>query len=142
MTVADPDMPLIYVLRSRLGLMGTRLGCGLAQCGSCAVMIDGDVQMSCAISAQDVCGKSVTTIEGLHHNPVGRKVQQAFVAANAAQCGWCSSGIIVTLCALFTAEPSPSRQAVRDALSRHLCRCGAQPRVLAAAETLARTHFE
>ena len=131
---ADPATPLIFILRNRLGLMGVKLGCGLEQCGACAVLADGQSVLSCSKAASEFVGKEIVTIEGLAANAV----QQAFIEENAAQCGYCTAGIVVAVTALLAEQPNPDRAAVNMALHKHLCRCGSQPRVLRAIERLAR----
>ena len=132
----DPDTPLVYVLRNRLGLTGCKIGCGLEQCGSCAVLVDGVSRLSCVTPAREFEGTRITTIEGLGATPVGRRVQRAFVTAGAAQCGYCTAGIIVALSALLQRGLRPSQPQLRAALEPHLCRCGAHPRILAAVRQL------
>lgn len=125
---ADPDTPLLYVLRNDLGLMGARFGCGLGLCGACFVHVDGVPVPSCDTPVWSVEGKSVTTVEGLTPHPV----QQAFLDEQAAQCGYCVTGIIMTAAALLERDPHPAEPAVAAALDRHLCRCGAQQRMVRA----------
>jgi nicotinate dehydrogenase subunit A len=124
----DPDTPLLYALRNRLGLMGARFGCGLGLCGACFVHIDGVSAPSCDTPMWSLAGKSVVTIEGLTPHPV----QEAFLHEQAAQCGYCVTGIIMTAAALLDRDPHPTESAVADALDRHLCRCGAQQRMIQA----------
>ena len=123
---ADPDTPLLYVLRNDLGLRGARFGCGIGLCGACFVHIDGVSAPSCDTPLWSVEGKSVVTVEGLSPHPV----QEAFLEGQAAQCGYCVTGIIMTAAALLEREPEPSRDTVVEALDRHLCRCGAQGRMV------------
>jgi aerobic-type carbon monoxide dehydrogenase small subunit (CoxS/CutS family) len=130
---ADPATPLIFILRNRLGLTGAKLGCGLEQCGACAVLADGKSILSCSKAASEFVGKEIVTVEGL----AGNAVQAAFIAENAAQCGYCTPGMVVAVTALMDSEPRPSAAAVREALHKHLCRCGSQPRVLKAIARLA-----
>jgi nicotinate dehydrogenase subunit A len=124
----DPDTPLLYVLRNELGLMGARFGCGLGLCGACFVHVDGVSVPSCDTPMWSLAGKSVVTIEGLTPHPV----QQAFIDEQAAQCGYCVTGIIMSAAALLDREPQPTESAVAEALDRHLCRCGAQQRMVRA----------
>ncbi len=131
---SDPETPLLYVLRDELKLKGTRFGCGLEQCGACAVLADGAVALSCATPARDFAGRDITTVEGLENTPIGRRVQAAFVEATAAQCGWCTSGLAVAATALLSRTPRPRGDEARYALAPHLCRCGSHPRVLRAVE--------
>lgn len=129
---SPPDTPLIYVLRDELKLKGTKLGCGLEQCGACAVLADGQVVLSCVSEVAAFDGKDITTIEGIGATELGARVQAAFVAETAAQCGYCTAGLVVAVTALLNREANPDREAVSDALTPHLCRCGSHPRVLRA----------
>lgn len=134
---SDPDTPLIFVLRDELKLKGTKLGCGLEQCGACAVMVEGKVVLSCVTPVEVFDGKEITTIEGIADTKIGQRVQQAFVDETAAQCGYCTSGLVVAATALLSAHPEPDRDTTKDALTPHLCRCGSHPRVLKAIERAA-----
>jgi aerobic-type carbon monoxide dehydrogenase small subunit (CoxS/CutS family) len=129
---SDPDTPLIYVLRDELQLKGTKLGCGLEQCGACAVLVGGKTVLSCVSAVETFEGQDITTIEGIEATEVGRRVQDAFVKATAAQCGYCTAGLVVAATALLTETPNPDREATLAALAPHLCRCGSHPRVLRA----------
>ncbi len=131
----DPDTPLIYVLRNELQLHGAKLGCGLEQCGACLVLVDGEPTYACTTRLDDLEGRSLETIEGLadEHGEL-HPLQRAFIELNAMQCGYCSAGIIMRLKSLLDSEPHPDRAAVCAALEGHLCRCGAQPRILQAVE--------
>lgn len=129
---ADPDTPLLYVLRNDLGLVGSRYGCGSGQCGACFVIVDGKAMPSCDAPLWSVAGKSVTTVEGLSKGGALHPVQKALLAEQAAQCGYCTSGIAVTAAAFLSQNPNPSEQEVRAALDRNLCRCGAHNRVVRA----------
>jgi len=131
---ADHDTPLAYVLRNELGLKGTKLGCGLEQCGACAVLVDGEPALSCSSPVETFAGREITTIEALGETETGVRVQRAFVEATAAQCGYCTAGLVVAVTGLLSRNPSPGRDEVLEALSPHLCRCGAHPRVLRAVE--------
>jgi nicotinate dehydrogenase subunit A len=124
----DPDTPLLYVLRNDLGLMGARFGCGLGLCGACFVSVDGVSVPSCDTPMWSIAGKTVVTVEGLSPHPV----QEAFLTRQAAQCGYCVTGIIMTAATLLERNPRPSEQMVAEALDRHLCRCGAQHRMIRA----------
>ncbi|MEV6491935.1 (2Fe-2S)-binding protein [Actinoplanes sp. NPDC051633] len=124
----DPDTPLLYVLRNQLGLQGARFGCGIGICGACFVHVDGVSVPSCDTPVWSLEGKTVVTVEGLSPHPV----QQAFLDRQAAQCGYCVTGIIMTAAALLDRDPRPSEAAVTEALDRHLCRCGAQQRMVQA----------
>lgn len=129
---SDPDTPLLYVLRDELKLKGAKLGCGQEQCGCCAVLADGEATLSCATPAGAFEGREIVTVEALETDPVGARVQDAFVAAAAAQCGYCTPGLVVAVTALLKRNPAPDDAAARQALSPHLCRCGSHPRVLKA----------
>lgn len=128
---------LLEVLRNDLELNGSKFGCGLAQCGSCAVLLDGVSIRSCVTPVSVVAGKEVTTIEGLGDREKPHPLQKAFIAEQAMQCGYCASGIIMSATALLETSPSPTRDEIRHALSGHLCRCGAQPRMIRAVERAA-----
>jgi nicotinate dehydrogenase subunit A len=129
---ADPETPLIEGLRNDLGVNGPKFGCGLAQCGACAVLL-GDVSIrSCVTPIAAVAGKSVTTLEGLGDHDAPHPLQAAFIDEQAMQCGYCASGVIIATAALLRKNPSPSASEIRQSLSGHLCRCGAQPRMLKA----------
>lgn len=131
---ADPDTPLIYILRDELKLKGTKLGCGLEQCGSCAVLVDGKAVLSCVTETRAFVGKEITTIEGVDTDGIGRCVQDAFERESAAQCGYCTAGLVVATTALLKDNPTPDRSATIAALTPHLCRCGSHPRVLKAVD--------
>ena len=128
----DPDSPLLDVLRAGLGLAGPRFGCGLGLCGACMVIIDGKARTSCDYPAWAAEGTAVTTVEGLADGDRLHAVQQAFLDAQAAQCGYCTSGMVVAAAALLAASPAPTEQEVREALDGNLCRCGAHRRIVAA----------
>jgi nicotinate dehydrogenase subunit A len=128
----DPDVPLLYVLRNDLGLTGTHFGCGLAQCGACTVLVGGHAVRSCVTPARAVAGQEVTTIEGLGTPARPDPLQAAFIAEQAAQCGYCTAGIIMSAKALLATTPRPSAQQVREALAGNLCRCGSHDRVIRA----------
>jgi len=135
---ADPETPLLWVLRDELGLCGTKYGCGLEQCGACAVLCDGKAVLSCSTPAGAFVGRELRTVEGIAEGGVLHALQRAFVAEQAAQCGYCVSGIVVALVALFERTRAPSDAEVNEALDKHLCRCGAQPRMLRAVRRAAR----
>lgn len=135
---ADDDAPLLYVLRNRLGLKGTRFGCGLDQCGSCHVLIEGKSLPACDTPLWSAAGKSIVTVEGLGTPEHPHALQQAFMAEQAAQCGYCLSGILVSAAALLEKTPSPSEAQVREALDKHLCRCGSHNRMVRAVLRAAR----
>lgn len=133
----DPSTPLVYVLRNHLGLTGAKLGCGLEQCGACAVLVDGKSTLSCAAPAGQFEGREIVTVEGLGGHSAGEAVQKRLVEAGAAQCGYCIPGMVVALTGLFGEKPRPDEAAIRETLQPHLCRCGAHVRVLVAARRLA-----
>jgi nicotinate dehydrogenase subunit A len=126
---ARPDTPLLYVLRNDLGLAGAKFGCGSGQCGACFVLVDGKPVASCELPVSFAAEKKITTIEGLG----GRHpVQKALVAEQAAQCGYCIAGIVMSAVALLNKSPHPSEPEVREALDRNLCRCGSHNRIVRA----------
>jgi nicotinate dehydrogenase subunit A len=129
---ADPETPLLYVLRNDLKLKGTRFGCGLGQCGACTVIVDGNAVQSCDVPVSAVAGKEITTIEGIGTLDDPHPLQRAFIAQQAAQCGYCASGIIMAAKALLDRNASPNEEEIRAALERNLCRCGTHVRILRA----------
>jgi nicotinate dehydrogenase subunit A len=129
---ADPDTPLLDVLRNHLGLIGAKFGCGLEQCGCCMVRIDGRPEKSCGKAVSTVAGKQVLTIEGLGTRGRPHPLQQAFLDEQAGQCGYCLPGIIITAAALLDANPAPSREEIARALDDNICRCGSHARILRA----------
>ncbi len=129
----DADQPLLYVLRNALGLHGAKFGCGLAQCGACTVLVDGGAVRSCTLPVSAVQGKSVMTLEGLGTARNPDRVQAAFIAEQAAQCGYCTNGMIMTTKALLAKNPHPTADQVKAALAGNLCRCGTHTRILRAA---------
>jgi nicotinate dehydrogenase subunit A len=136
-TPASDDTPLLDVLRNTLGLMGTRFGCGLEQCGACTVLIDGVPEKACAKPVWSLAGKTVTTIEGLGTKERPHPLQQAFLDEQAGQCGYCLSGVIVAAKALLDKNPSPTRAEIAAALDGNICRCGSHNRILRAVEKAA-----
>jgi nicotinate dehydrogenase subunit A len=128
----DPRTPLLEVLRNDLELNGPKFGCGLAQCGACAVLLDGTSLRSCVLPVQSVAGQEITTLEGLGTESSPHPLQAAFIELQALQCGYCASGIITTAAAFLEESPSPTDDEIKQALSGHLCRCGAQPRMVKA----------
>jgi nicotinate dehydrogenase subunit A len=130
--IDDPDMPLLYALRDDLALRGPKFGCGLGQCGACTVLMDGEAARSCVTRAMDAQGRQITTLEGLGSPDRPSRVQAAFIAEQAAQCGYCTNGMIMTATALLSRLPHPAESDVREALAQNLCRCGSHARVLAA----------
>ena len=135
---AEPDTPLLYVLRNDLDLKGARFGCGLGQCGACTVIIDGKATRSCITPLSTVGSKSVTTLEGLGSSRRPHRIQQAFIDAQAAQCGYCINGMIMTAKAFLDENPRPTEDDVRRALAGNLCRCGTHPRIVDAVMRAAR----
>ena len=127
----DPSTPMLWVLRDHLDLVGTKYGCGIAQCGACTVHIDGDAVRSCQVALADVWGE-VTTIEGLGTPDAMATIQQAWVDHQVAQCGYCQSGQIMNAAALLAQTPDPTDQDIDDAMQGNLCRCGTYPRIRAA----------
>jgi nicotinate dehydrogenase subunit A len=134
---ADAATPLLDVLRNQLDLKGSRYGCGLEQCGSCMVLVDGEPVYACSREIGTVAGRSVTTIEGIGSAAQPHPLQQAFLDEQAGQCGYCLSGILMSAKALLDRNPSPTRRDIVTALDKHLCRCGAHPRILRAVEKAA-----
>ncbi|MDQ6791059.1 MAG: (2Fe-2S)-binding protein [Candidatus Dormibacteraeota bacterium] len=128
---------LLYFLRERLGLFGSKNACEQGECGSCSVILDGQLVCACLVLAAAVDGSSVTTIEGLAEDPVGVRVQEAMVAAGGVQCGFCTPGFVVALTDLLHRNPAPSEWEVREALSGNLCRCTGYVRILEAAQRAA-----
>lgn len=128
----DPDQPLLYVLRNVLALHGAKFGCGLAQCGACTVLLDGTAVRSCVTPVKQVSDRSVSTIEGLGTPERPHPIQAAFIAEQAAQCGYCTNGMVMAAKALLDQTPHPSRDEIKDALAGNLCRCGAHTRILSA----------
>jgi len=128
----DPAQPLLYVLRGPFSLHGTKFGCGLGQCGACTVLMDGKAVRSCTTPISRAAGHAITTIEGLTTNDTPHKVQAAFVAEQAAQCGYCTSGMIMTAAAFLSTTPSPTIEQAKAGLAGNLCRCGTHTRILRA----------
>jgi len=145
---STPDTPLLYVLSDELQLHGPRFGCGLAQCGSCSVLVNGVETRSCVIPVSSVVGKSVTTLEGLPawyaqqkklaHAPALHPVQQAIIDEQAIHCGYCFNGMIIKAAELLSKVAQPSEAQIRSAMNGHLCRCGSYPRVLTAIQRASR----
>jgi len=128
----DPAQPLLYVLRNSFNLHGAKFGCGLGQCGACTVMLDGKAVRSCQTRIDRVAGHAVTTIEGLGTAASPDRVQAAFIAEQAAQCGYCTTGMIMTAAALLARTATPSDDQVKQSLAGNLCRCGTYTRILRA----------
>jgi nicotinate dehydrogenase subunit A len=136
---ADPETPLLYVLRNDLGLTGTKFGCGLGQCGSCTVLVGGQAVRSCMLPVQAVAGQAVTTIEGLGSPERPHPLQAAFIAEQAVQCGYCTPGIILAAKAALDQTPRPTEAQLKRALDGVLCRCGTHDRVIRAVMRAAAT---
>jgi nicotinate dehydrogenase subunit A len=127
---AAPDTPLLYVLRNDLGLNGPKFGCGLGQCGACAAIIGGKLTRTCAVALRDIGEDQVTTLEGLGTVDKPHPLQKSFIDEQAAQCGYCSNGMIMAAKALLDRNPDPSEKEIRNALEDQLCRCGVHNRVV------------
>ena len=128
----DAQTPLLEVLRNDLELNGPKFGCGLAQCGACSVLIDGQAVRSCVIPVAAVSGRQVTTLEGLGDARQPHPLQIAFIEEQALQCGYCTNGMIINAAALLARNPAPEKEDIRQALAGNLCRCGAHPRIIRA----------
>jgi nicotinate dehydrogenase subunit A len=129
---ADPQQPLLYALRGSLGLTGAKIGCGLGQCGSCTVLVDNAPVRSCVTPVASIAGKQILTIEGLGSVATPDRVQAAFAAEHAAQCGYCTPGMVMSATALLARNSRPTVPEIKDALAGNLCRCGAYTRILRA----------
>lgn len=129
---ADPQTPLLYILRNDLQLNGPKFGCGLAQCGACTVIMDGNAIRSCVTPVKTASNRAVTTLEGLGSTKKLHPVQKAFIDEQAAQCGYCINGMIMTAKALLDKNPRPTDSQIREALAGNLCRCGTHIRILRA----------
>lgn len=129
---APDDMPLLWVLRDIIGLTGTKFGCGMAQCGACTVHLDGQSVRSCVLPASGAVGKKITTIEGIGSTEIGKRVQQAWLGIEVAQCGYCQAGQIMSATALLAQKPTPTDADIDTAMSGNLCRCGTYVRIRAA----------
>jgi isoquinoline 1-oxidoreductase subunit alpha len=132
------DMPLLWVLRDVVGLTGTKFGCGIAACGACTVHLDGQAIRSCITPVSAVAGKQVTTVEAIGQTPAGKKVQDAWIALDVPQCGYCQSGQIMSASALLAENPNPNDGDIDAAMSGNICRCGTYGRVRAAIKQAAR----
>ena len=139
---ADPDTPLLYVLRNDLGLTSVRFGCGAGQCGACTVIVDGRARHACDMPLWSAAGGAIETVEGLAQRDPPHPLLKAFVDEQAGQCGYCLAGILMRAKALLDAEPQPSRAAIIAALDGNLCRCGSHVRILRAVERAAAAGFE
>jgi aerobic-type carbon monoxide dehydrogenase small subunit (CoxS/CutS family) len=133
----DEERMFLWVLRTELGLTGTKFGCGEGSCGSCTVLVDGKPERSCQLPMSDVAGKKIVTIEGLAKNGKLHPVQAAFVEHDALQCGFCTPGMILSAYGLLLANPKPTRREILDHMEDNLCRCGAHVRIVRAIETAA-----
>ena len=133
----EPDTPLIYVLRNDLGLKGAKFGCGMAQCGACRVLVDGRAVPSCGISVQAAEDTEIVTVEGLDSDGELHPIQEAFIAEQAAQCGYCTSGMIITAKALLDRNPSPTDEEIKVAMAGNLCRCAGYEQITEAVLTAA-----
>jgi isoquinoline 1-oxidoreductase subunit alpha len=134
-----PDMPVLWVLRDVIGLTGTKFGCGIAACGACTVHLDGQPIRSCVTPVSAVAGKSITTIEAVGNTPAGKKIQDAWLALEVVQCGYCQSGQIMSASALLAKSPHPSDADIDSAMSGNICRCGTYTRIRAAIKQAAQT---
>ncbi|HMA88443.1 MAG TPA: (2Fe-2S)-binding protein [Burkholderiales bacterium] len=135
---AERSVPLVYVLRNHLGLKGTRFGCGTGHCGACTVLYDGNAVQSCDTPLWAAEGHEITTVEGLGSAQRPHPLQRAFLDEQAAQCGYCIDGIIMSAAALLARKAQPTRDEIAETLGRHLCRCGTHVRILRAIERAAR----
>lgn len=136
-TPAAPDTPLLYVLRNDFELNGAKYGCGVGQCGACTVLVDGEPTRSCITPISDVVNNKITTLEGLGTEKNLHPLQKAFIEEQAAQCGYCIAGIIVSAKALLDNQPHPTETQIREALAGHLCRCGTHARIVKAVQKAA-----
>jgi nicotinate dehydrogenase subunit A len=134
----DPAQPLLYLLRGSLGLHGPKFGCGLGQCGACSVLLDNQSTRSCTLPISRVAGRRITTLEGLGTPEKPDRVQAAFIAEQAAQCGYCTNGMIVSAKALLSRTPNPTIEQVKQGLEGNLCRCGTHTRIIRAVMRAAR----
>ncbi len=135
----DPATPLLYILRNDLGLKAAKLACGLEQCGACKVLINGQARPSCKIAVGELHGSEIVTLEGLAADGSLHPVQQAFIDEQATQCGYCAPGMVMAAISLLDKNPQPSEDEIRAALARHICRCGAYPRIIRAVQRAGRT---
>jgi nicotinate dehydrogenase subunit A len=134
---ADPDTPMLYVLRDSLALKGPKFGCGLAQCGACVIHVNGEAARSCVLPIEAVKNGAITTLEGLGTSARPSKLQQAFIDEQAAQCGYCANGMIMTSAAFLAKTKNPTESEIRAALADNLCRCGTHQRIVAAVKRAA-----
>jgi isoquinoline 1-oxidoreductase alpha subunit len=136
---AEPDTPLLWVIREEAGLSGTKFGCGMALCGACTVHLDGQPIRSCSTPLAAAAGKQITTIEAIGATPVGKRVQEAWKQIDVPQCGYCQSGQIMSAVALLNEKPKPTDADIDAAMSGNICRCGTYPRIRAAIHSAAGT---
>jgi isoquinoline 1-oxidoreductase alpha subunit len=129
---SDQDLPLLWVLRDLLGMTGTKFGCGMALCGACTVLVDGEALRSCVLPVSQAVGKKITTIEGVGSMPAGAALQGAWQALNVPQCGYCQAGQIMSATALLQHKPAPNDADIDAAMAGNICRCGTYPRIRAA----------
>ncbi|WP_295993815.1 (2Fe-2S)-binding protein [Rugamonas sp.] len=129
---APGDMPLLWVVRDLLGLTGTKFGCGMALCGACTVHLDGEAVRSCTLPVSAIGTRAVTTIEAVGGTPAGRKIQDAWIALDVVQCGYCQPGQVMSAAALLTVKPRPTDADIDAAMAGNICRCGTYPRIRAA----------
>jgi isoquinoline 1-oxidoreductase alpha subunit len=134
------EMPVLWILRDLIGLTGTKFGCGIGACGACTVQLDGQPIRSCVTPIGAVSGKAITTIEAIGDTPAGRKVQDAWLALEVVQCGYCQSGQVMSAVALLTGNPHPDDAAIDAAMSGNICRCGTYSRIRAAIKHAANAH--
>jgi isoquinoline 1-oxidoreductase alpha subunit len=131
---AEPDTPLLWIIREHLKLTGTKFGCGIAQCGACTVHVDGEPTRACITPLELVAGRSVTTIEGLSATS-SHPLQQAWIALQVPQCGYCQSGQLMEAAALLARNPAPSREQIVEAMNGHICRCGTYNKIISAIQS-------
>ena len=136
----DPTTPLLYVLRNDLELNGPKFGCGVSQCGSCTVLVDGDPVRSCIMPVSAAVGRSVVTLEGLGSREAPHPIQSAFIKEQAMQCGYCANGMMIAAAALLEKNNNPTEEQIRSALRTYLCRCGAHGRIVRAVTEAARSY--
>lgn len=141
-TVDDPNMPLLYVLRGNLGLHGPKFGCGLGQCGACTVLLNGEALRSCLLPVAAIADASITTLEGLGEGEKLHPLQQAFIDEQAVQCGYCINGMIMQSAALLIRNPHPSKDQIQQELANNLCRCGTHIRIMRAVAKVSSSSLE
>jgi len=136
----EPDTPLLYALRNDLALNGPKFGCGVSQCGACAVLVDGNPVRSCVMPVSAVVGRSIVTLEGLGSRDEPHPIQAAFIKEQAMQCGYCANGMMIAAAALLEKNNKPTEEQIRSALRAYLCRCGAHGRIVRAVTEAARSY--